>query len=532
MRNKFDFRVLLVFILITVLMFIGVLRLYKISTDTKLAARQYSNSFRLKLGNIRGSIFDKDLNAITNNSFKYVAVVSPTPLGISAISAYLAEDERLKDVTDTLRAGKPVAVMVDNEIESPAIKCVKIYDNTVENYYPAQLIGYTDAQNHGVSGIEAAYDELLFTDTSIDAVYAMDTFGNVLNGVECEILGDTSLYKSGIALTIDSGIQKATEKAMQGVSCGAAVVSEVGSGKIRAMVSNPNFEIGNVAEYLEKENSPLVNRALSSYNVGSAFKPCVAAAMLENGTENYSIYCSGSAEIDSHKFSCHKKSGHGWVNLCEALTQSCNVFFYNISNILGADNVYNAASIFGFGKEIDLGGIKTAAGSITERQRLSSSSTALANLSIGQGELLLSPVSIIPLYEAIANGGVYYMPTIIEGTVNKGVLSEKKQSVPTYAFSKNTAEILRKHLINVVENGTGKAANPTLCTAGGKTATAETGWRKNGQLIQNSWFCGFFPAENPKYVVAVLIEDEKANGTAGAPIFKKIADEIMQFSTK
>ena len=283
---------------------------------------------------------------------------------------------------------------------------------------------------------------------------------------------------------------------------------------------------------MEKENSPLVNRAISSYNVGSAFKPCVAAAMLENGTENYSIYCSGSAEIDSHKFSCHKKTGHGWVNLCEALTQSCNVFFYNISNILGADNVYNAASIFGFGKEIDLGGIKTAAGSITERQRLSSSSTALANLSIGQGELLLSPVSIIPLYEAIANGGVYYMPTIIEGTVNKGVLSEKKQSVPTYAFSKNTAEILRKHLINVVENGTGKAANPTLCTAGGKTATAETGWRKNGQLIQNSWFCGFFPADNPKYVVAVLIEDEKANGTAGAPIFKKIADEIMQLSIK
>lgn len=529
-NNRFDTRILIVFIMVTVLMFVGVLRLYKIGTDSKISAGQYSNYYRLKLGNIRGSIFDKNLNAITNSSYKIMAVVSPTPLGISAISAYLAEDERLSSTLETLRSGKPVAIEVESEIDSPAIKCVKIYDNAVSSFYPSQLIGYTDMENHGVSGIEAAYDELLFTDESVDAVFAVDTLGNVLDGIECEILGDISHYKSGVALTLDSDIQKATEKAMQGVTCGAAVVSEIGSGKIRAMVSNPNFEIENVAEYLESENSPLVNRALSAYNVGSAFKPCVAAALLENGSPNYSIYCSGLAEIDGHKFSCHNKSGHKWMNLCDALTQSCNVFFYNISSVLGADQIYNTASLFGFGKEIDLGGIKTAAGSLTARDKLKSSATALANLSIGQGELLLSPVSIIPLYEAIANGGVYYMPTVIEGTVNKGVLTENKQNAPTRALSQNTADILKNYLINVVENGTGKAAKPTLCTAAGKTATAETGWRKNGEMIQNSWFCGFFPADNPKYVVSVIIEDEKANGTAGAPIFKKIVDEIMQLS--
>lgn len=531
-NNRFDARVLLVFIMITVLMFVGVLRLYKISTDSKITAGQYSNSLRLKLGNIRGSIFDRNLNAITNNGYKIMAVVSPTPLGISAITSYLAEDERLNSIVETLRGGKPVVLEVDSEIDSPAIKCVKMYDNDVGSFYPSQLIGYTDSENHGVCGIEAAYDELLFTDESVEAVFAVDSFGNVLEGVETEIVGDISYYKSGVALTIDSDIQKATEKAMQSVSIGAAVVSEIGSGKIRAMVSNPNFDIGNVAEYLENENSPLVNRAISAYNVGSAFKPCVAAALLQNGISNYSIYCSGLADIDGHTFSCHNKSGHGWLNLCEALTQSCNVFFYNISGILGADQVYNTASLFGFGKEIDLGGIKTAAGSLTEREKLKNSSTALANLSIGQGELLLSPISIIPLYEAIANGGVYYMPTIIEGTVDKGVLTQKESSAPTYAISKNTADILKSYLINVVESGTGKAAKPTLCTAAGKTATAETGWRKNGELIQNSWFCGFFPAENPEYVVAVIIEDEKANGVSGAPIFKNIADEIMQLSVK
>ncbi len=531
-KNGFDIRILITFIILTFLMFGCVLRLYKISTDSELAAQQYNNTYRIKLGDIRGGIFDRNLNAITNSSYKIIAVVSPTPLGITAISAYLAEDDRLNGVLEILKSGKPATVEVEDEIDCEAIECVKIYNKSISDYHSSQLIGYTNTENHGVCGIESAFDELLYTGTTIDAVFAMDSSGNLLDGVQTEILGDTSLYRSGIALTIDNEIQKATERAMRSVSCGAAVVSEVGSGKIRAMVSNPDFEIEKVAQYLNVENSPLINRALLAYNVGSAFKPCVAAALLENNVENYSINCSGSTEIDEHKFSCHNKAGHGWMNLCEALTQSCNVFFYNISGVLGADKLYNTASLFGFGKEIDLGGIKTAAGGITERQKLKSSNTALANLSIGQGELLLSPVSMLPLYEAIANGGVYHMPTLIEGTVNKGILNESKTVTPTYAISQSTADILKTYLINVVENGTGKAAKPERCSAAGKTATAETGWQKNGELIQNSWFCGFFPADNPKYVVSVIIEDEKANGTAGAPIFKKIADEIMLLSIK
>lgn len=529
-NNKFDIRILFIFIMVTLLMFVSVLRLYKIATDSKIASKQYTNHYRIKLSNIRGSIFDKDLNAITNNTYKYIAVVSPTSLGIAAISEYLFEDERLTGVINTLKSGKPAVVEVDKVIDSPAIECVKVFDSDVKNYYPSQLIGYVNSENKGVSGIQSAYDELLFSNETIDAAFAVDTLGNVLDGVQTEIIGDMSLYKSGVALTIDSALQKATYKAMQSVVSGAAVVSEIGTGKIRAMVSIPNFDIKNVGDYLDKENSPLINRALSAYNVGSAFKPCVAAALLEKGADNYVINCLGSTYVDSHKFNCHNKSGHGWVNLKDAITKSCNVFFYNISGILGANEIYNYASIFGFGKEIDLGGIKIAKGNITSRDTLKNSNTALANLSIGQGELLLSPVSMLPLYEAIANDGVYYMPTIIEGVVNRGVLNNNKGSSPTYALSKNTAQTLKNYLINVVQNGTGSEAKTNSCIVAGKTATAETGWRKNGQLIQNSWFCGFFPADNPKYVAVVLIEDQETNGTAAAPIFKKIVEGIMQLA--
>ncbi len=530
-KNGFDLRVLLVFMLIIVLMFSCFLRIYNISTDGYINTRQYTNTYRIKLDNIRGSIFDKNLNAITNSSYKLLAVVPPTPLGITAISAELFEDKRLESVLKTLESGKPVVVEIKKEIECDAIKCVKVYSDGIAEFSCPQLIGYTDSENHGVSGIEAAFDELLYSEETLDAVFATDSFGQILSGAGVEIIGDTSRYKSGIALTIDNNIQKITELAMNEVECGAAVVMEIGSGKIRAMVSRPTFNIENVDKYLNADNSPLINRTLSAYNVGSVFKPCVAAAIIEDGNYyKFSNNCLGFATIDSHKFNCHKITGHGIINLKDAITQSCNVFFYNISQHLGADKIYNMATKFSFGKSIDLGGISTVAGSITERAELQEKSTALANFSIGQGELLLSPISILTLYEAIANDGVYHIPTIIEGKVDKGVLKAYEESTPTKAISKETAESLKEYLVNVVENGTGTAAKPEYCTAAGKTATAQTGWKKNGEFIQNSWFCGFFPAENPKYAVAVLVEDEISNGITGAPIFKKIADGIFQSS--
>ncbi len=530
-KNGFDYRVLLIFLLMIIFMFGCVLRLYNIGTDGYINTRQYTNTYRIKLSNIRGSIFDKNLNAITNSSYKLIAVVSPTPLGITAISAELFEDERLNSVLETLKSGKPAVVEINREIECDAIKCVRVYSDSVAEFSCPQLIGYTDSENHGASGIEAAFDELLFSEETLDAVFATDSLGRILSGAETEIIGDTSLYKSGVALTIDNNIQKITDIAMSEVECGAAVVMEIGSGKIRAMVSRPTFNIEYVDKYLDAENSPLVNRALSPYNVGSAFKPCVAAALIENGNYNkYRYNCSGSVTIDEHKFNCHNLSGHGIINLKEAITLSCNVFFYNSSIRLGAEKIYNMATKFSFGKSIDLGGISTASGSITERYKLEEKNTALANFSIGQGELLLSPVSILTLYEAIANDGVYYMPTLIEGTVEKGVLKERQISAPTKAISSGTAKILKEYLVNVVESGTGTGAKPEYCTAAGKTATAQTGWKKNGEFIQNSWFCGFFPVDDPKYAVAIIVEDEANNGITGAPIFKKIADGITQSS--
>ncbi len=521
-------RIISIFLCFTVVALICFWRIYIIGNDEQ-RVQGVTNGYTLSLGRLRGTIFDSNMQPITNSETKILAAVSPTPRAITAISSYLSGEE-LDAVLDVLRAGKPAVVEVKKEIDCEGIVILKVPQYVSSNTVCEHLIGYLDNENHGVSGIEKAYDQYLYSDEKIEIIYPSDAFGNFLLGDQAEILYNENILASGVSLTIDIELQKLTQNAMQDVKFGAAVVMEVGSGKIRAMVSAPRFDLSRVADYLEDENSPLLNRALSAYNVGSVFKPCVAAALLESGKNTgYVCNCSGRTSVSGHIFKCHKSNGHGQVNLASALSGSCNVFFYKISSLLGANSIYKMARKLNFGTALDMGKISTASGSLDTLKNLENSQTSLANLSIGQGKLLLSPVSILTLYEAIAGGGVYSMPSIVEGVVKNGIIERVKTSSPTRVMSEQSAKKLKEYLCDVLISGTGVSAKPSYVTAAGKTATAETGWRKDGRLIQNSWFCGFFPVEDPKYVVAVLIEDEVKNGTSGAPIFKKIADNIALY---
>lgn len=527
-KNKTDWRILTIYILITAIMFYSVVRVYKITTTNYKSVWQNSNTYKIKLGTARKTVFDCNLLPLTNKNKRMVAIIAPTDRAISAISTVL-EGEELERVLKTLKEGQPAVCEVNRTIECEGIICTNIYDYANSDLVCPQLIGYLNSEGHGVSGVQQAYDEELFSEKEICAHFAIDANGNFLEGIAPEVTSYEGITSSGIALTIDDRIQQITKNAMQNATCGAAVVVEIGSGKIRAMVSNPTYDVTKVSNYLNSPNSPFLNRALASYNVGSVFKPCVAAAVLENKKySEYTCECSGTFKIGNHSFKCHNFAGHGKMNMATALQESCNIYFYKISQLIGGKKIWEMASSLGFGNSIDLGKIKTTQGSLTALSVLENSQTAVANLSIGQGELLLSPVSIICLYEAIANGGVYNSPTIIEGSVENGRLIKQSNSLPTKVMSEDTANTLKDYLYGVVYKGIGQAAKPDLCTAAGKTATAETGWVQEGEIIQNSWFCGFFPFENPKYAVCVMIENSKQDGLTGAPVFKYIADNITR----
>ena len=148
-------------------------------------------------------------------------------------------------------------------------------------------------------------------------------------------------------------------------------------------------------------------------------------------------------------------------------------------------------------------------------------------MSVGQGAMMISPLVINNLYMAIANDGNYHTPSLVEGIVKNGKVIER-YTLPAMVnvMKSTTAKTLKQALATVLdEDGTGHSAKPKLTTAAGKTGTAQTGRIKNGKGVVNSWFCGFFPFDNPKYAVTVLSENSKSG--CGS-VFAGIADGITE----
>lgn len=518
--KKQSIRVVICFALIIFGFFSCIVRIAVISTGnySKVAATQSQK--RIVIGNLRGTIFDCNKIPITNGNKKILAAVIPSPYSVMNLKSAVST-EKLDTVNDLLSNKEPFIIEVNEKIDSDTIASTVYYEDTDEKPYCAHLIGYTDSQGHGVSGLQKAYDELLYSDKKVSAVFKTNGRGEVLKGEGIKIENDTSVIANGLVTTIDINIQTKIEKIADKIKKGAIVVADSKTAKIRAMVSRPDFDTKNVAKYLNAENSPLVNRALSAYNVGSAFKPCVAAAAIENNRYD-TVFCKGYLEIEDRRFNCHERLGHKALSLVGGLKNSCNVFFYSTAINLGYKAIYSTATSLNFGNKIKLcENLYTKDGNLPTLDEVKTKSS-LANLSIGQGELLLSPVSMLPLYCAIAGDGTYILPSVVEGCFKNGIYTAQESSPPTRVMNSNTAKTLREYLKEVVEDGTGKSAKPKNTTAAGKTATAQTGKYENNREITHSWFCGFFPADTPRYVVIVMVED--AAGSAN--IFAEIADSI------
>lgn len=502
------------------------LRLYSIASGGLRQVQEQQSSLRLTLVRERGTIYDRNMLPLNNQYEKVIAAVSPVPRAVVAISDALKGSDELEGILERLSSGKPIVCTLPQKIECDGIVCLNTKIPHVKEQAAEHIIGYLDSSGHGVSGLEKAFDSILYSEKTVDAVFKTDGIGRVLEGEEIELEGVGNAVGNAVVTTLDINIQTIAEKAALEIDRGAVVIADAQNGEIRALVSRPSFDCTRISDYLDRPDSPLLNRALSAFNVGSAFKPCVAAAGLEKNIGNLLYKCSGSVTIADRAFKCHKAAGHGALGLSGALAESCNVFFYRFSKVVGADAVYETASNLGFGTSFEIAnGISCSAGALTSRTELESLS-ALANLSIGQGKLLASPVAMLNLYCAIAGDGSYRVPSIVSAAFEQGEKSEYDKSSPTKAFSKQTAKTIRSALVEVIENGTGKSAKPALCTAAGKTATAQTGVYENNKEITNGWFCGFFPAEVPKYVVIIM--EEKAIGSDVSPIFARIADEITE----
>ena len=355
-----------------------------------------------------------------------------------------------------------------------------------------------------------------------------------------------------VRLTLDAGLQAELERLLAG-NRGAAVAIDPRNGDVLALVSAPAFDPNALSPaippalwraLMADKDRPLLNRAISgTYPPGSVFKPCVALAALAAGTSPSIAYdCNGVFTLGKMRLRCSSPYGHGeHVGLRYALEQSCNPFFCSLGVHIGIEAIDDFAAKMGFGRRtgIPLGGEQAGLLPTPEwKARVRHDGWRAgdtANLAIGQGLLLATPLQIALYAAALANGGTLHRPRLVadDGEIGDGrwEMGDRRYSPQGGAStfqpfnsstpaSDNAFRIVRGGMYDVVNapKGTGRRAKVPGLEMAAKTGTAEYGPRQNRR--KHTWMIAFAPYEKPTIALAILVEDGDSGGRTVAPLIR------------
>lgn len=494
-----------------------------ILTQTATSVSRGQSAYLVTADTSRGMIYDANLNPLVNEGTTYKIASSGTIEANSLLFSVTGE----KDLPTS-----PFVTDVDKPLYSgklTLLNCVDRYTDPIATH----IVGHLDGDKNGAYGIERAYNDYLESlSGKLRVRFYVDGLMRTLESTHPEIVNEGYATKEGIVLTLDKRIQAIVEEEAKGViTSGAVVVTEISTGAIRASLSLPDFDQNDLEKSLADPLSPFVNRAFGDRCVGSTFKLAVAALALENGyTEEYTHECKGWVNISGQVFTCKNHSLPKTLNMTEAIEVSCNTYFINLATELTANRLIGFAKRLGFGEYTVLGdGYSASCGYLPSLDELKNPAE-LANLGFGQGKLLATPIQISTLICAIANDGNLSYPYLVEGFTNADgtAIEEYTSRYSTQrVMSEATAKKLQKMMVSVVEKGSGTRAKPDKNSAGGKTASAQTGrLDAEGNEIVDAWFSGFYPAENPKYAIVIVNEGADSGSRYSAPLFKSICDRL------
>jgi penicillin-binding protein 2 len=417
------------------------------------------------------------------------------------------------------------------------------------NQAQLQLEEYKDfrpGENLGQSGVERRFDAFIRGVDGGEQI-EVDARGRALRLVS----RDDPRSGSNVFLTVDRKIQEAAEMAMAGKK-GTVVAMNPTTGEILAMVSRPSYDPNLFAQRISGEewqriatdaSHPLQNRAFQAqYPPGSIFKLMVAIAGLESGalTPETRFNCPGQFYLGNVKFDDWKKGGHGSLDLRGAIVNSCNVYFYQAGLRTGIDEIVRVSRAFGLGEPPGLGLGDEAKGSLPNphlkgrgQPPWTAGNTVVS--SIGQGLVVTSPMQLLAMVSAIANGGTIYRPWVVKRIVSLSgdVLEEyEPEAVRRVDVKPETLAFIRQAMLGVVEEGTGARAKVPGVPIGGKTGTAQVvkkgEEKRQADLKDHAWFASFAPVDNPKIAVVVLVENGGFGGLVAAPIAKAVYEAAFR----
>lgn len=539
----------------------------------------------------RGTIYDRNGEVIAKNeqNFQALLISEQTPDIENTFATFqkilpLDEDEEKKAVHNIKNRRRFIPIKLKDNISWDEVSKVMLYapelpgieiDEGLNRKYPyadlyAHVVGYVgpvsdkDKKNSplymvpgfkiGKSGLEKSLDYKLQGKGGTIKL-EVNAYGRVIKEIE----RNAGSIGGSLQITIDSRLQKAAYEAF-GNNSGAAVVLDVRNGEILALVSTPSFDPNlftngisykNWNELLNNERTPLINKAVSGqYSPGSTFKIVVALAALEAGVINMDTryYCSGGMDIGATRFHCWRHSGHGALNVIEALKYSCDIFFYETAMRVGIDKIHDMAIKLGLGQPLNIGLDNQKNGLIPSQEWKKSVKDAAwtrgdsANAGIGQGYVLITPLHLATMLARVVNGGYAIMPTLIRRT--------KQQPVSKINISQRNIDIVKQGMFEVVNapNGTAARAKFNLdgIRMGGKTGTTQVRRismkeRKSGiirdenlpwRLRNHALFIGFTPVDNPRYAVAVVVEHGSSGSGVAAPIASKILQKALELDIR
>jgi penicillin-binding protein 2 len=572
-----------VFALVGVLIFLALAYYWKVQIvdHRKYAEMAEANRTRMRvLAAPRGLIRDRDGGILADNraSFKVSLVrehVKNEAASYAAISRLLGLDEPTlrarvalhKDlpafepivVADGL-GPKDVAPIESRRLELPEL----VVEPEPQRYYPggglaAHVLGYLqeltaeEIQAHperkvrvgemvGRTGVERVYDEVLRGKDGV-AYDEVDSLGRFRQ----ETSHQYPVEGKDLYLTIDRGLQVEAERSLEGRE-GVVVVLDAKSGGILALANSPTYDPNKFITRFSPQEwtdltsdslSPLENRAIRGlYAPGSIFKLVMALAGLGFGyvTENTSVYCSGSIEIYGAVRHCWFEPGHGAMNLAAAIQNSCNIYFYSLGRRMDIDEIAAAAGRLGLGRRtgVDLVGEKDGLvpSSGWKKKALNAPwyPGETISVSIGQGQLQVTPMQIAAMTARIANRGKWIWPHLAE--IGTGPAADPAAGAPASAkdlpeFTAATYEaVIAGMWRSVNEGGTGAQARVEGFDVCGKTGSTQTMSRESAERLAlaghpvktHSWFSGFAPRGEAQVAVTVLVEFGGGGGATAAPI--------------
>jgi len=532
-----------IFMAVFALLFLVILyKLFNIqvldSSRYQLAAKkQYESKISLKSS--RGIIFDRKMNALVSNIIMYSFAADPNMVdnkdSVAAVFASIFKKDK-NFYMDKLNTKNTSFVWLERRID-PSFEAqvkdinfsgvIKLNEpNRIFNYdkLTSQLVGYTNIDNNGLSGIELELDEMLSGKEGY-VVMQKDGLGRKRPAVEYP--RQEPVDGNNVILTIDMNIQKIVEEELSaGVEInnaagGKVIVMNVKTGELLAMHSI-NLEGGSHDKIAE---------ITDLYEPGSTFKIITGAAALEESIlSKYDVINTYGGEYmnikDAHKYAS--------LTFQQVIEQSSNVGTIQVANRLGREKFYKYARDFGFGITTGLDLPGEMKGRL--KKPVEFSPVTLNYMSIGY-EVLVTALQMANAYACVANGGMMMKPFIIKKVLapDGTLLKEYKPVEIRNVISKNTSKMLTELFVGVVERGTGKDAYIENIKVAGKTGTSQKMVEgKYSKSKYTSSFIGYFPAENPQIVVAVIMDapgnGEIYGGKVSAPIFRKISERIINLT--